>query len=396
MPKGALTNLKVLDLTTYRAGPYCTKLLADFGAEVIKIEKPATGDPMRSIGPFVDNKPGLERSIPFHWLNTNKQSITLNLQSRELFDELLSKVDVLVESFSPEDKKKWNLDYARINKINPSLIMTSISNFGQTGPYQDYQAEEIVINAMSGSMMATGDHDRQPLCPGPAVAQYTAGLHAYLGTLIALFRRGISSEGDHVDVSIHESALENIELQLVGYLHHGKVARRNNDEHLLVPWQLQACQDGYVAAIGAPVRHWLKAAPMFEEPRLLEEPYRHMSGRIQHRQEFEALFKPWLERHNKKDIYHMGQSRGLSFGHLASLAEAFQSKQHEARNFFVETEPHPVVGTLRICSSPFRGSSSSWQTGRAPLLGEHNEQIYGNLLNYSATELAHLKEEGAI
>ena len=92
----------------------------------------------------------------------------------------------------------------------------------------------------------------------------------------------------------------------------------------------------------------------------------------------------------------MGQSRGLSFGHLASLAEAFQSKQHEARNFFVETEPHPVVGTLRICSSPFRGSSSSWQTGRAPLLGEHNEQIYGNLLNYSATELAHLKEEGAI
>jgi crotonobetainyl-CoA:carnitine CoA-transferase CaiB-like acyl-CoA transferase len=397
MSAGILSHLKVLDFTHFRAGPYCTRLLAGYGATVIKVERVGTGDPLRQQGPFVENQPGLERSIPFHWFNGNKQSITLNLKHPAALDflrPLIETVDVLVENFMPGVMDRLGLSYDALRQINPRIVVASISNFGQTGPYRDYRAEEIVLYAMSGGMSLTGDRDHPPLASMPPIAQCTAGMHAYIGILMALHR--CDSEGEHVDVSIQESALENVEVKLAEALQLGKVAKRNGDRHVLVPWECYPAADGYAAIIGGPMRRWKQAALMFEDADLLAPPMDHVIGRIQNREATEAKLKPWISSHSKMEIYHKGQEKGLAFGYLASLAEAFQSRQHEARQFFQETDPHPEVGTLKACGAPFHPSKSQWQMGRAPLLGEHNELVYGNGLHHSTKQLDQLKQEGLL
>lgn len=398
MAEQALSHLRVLDLTHYIAGPYCTKLMAGFGANVIKIERPHNGDKVRSVGPFFQEPPDLETSIPFLWLNTGKKSITLNLKSetgREIFKKLAHQADVVVENFSPRVMPGLGLSYEVLQDMNPRLVMTSISNFGQTGPYRDYQADEIVEYALSGLMYLTGDPAKPPLAAGPAISQYCAGMHAYIATLLALYQGRASGSGQYIDVSIQECAMDNIEISLVEYLHEGKIAKRTDDRHPLVPWQLYPCEDGYAAVIGGPVRHWKRAADLFEEPRLLDKKYEHMAGRVKYRDEVEALIQPWLSGHQKKDIYHAGQARHLAFGYLATLAEVFEASQHRAREFFVEID-HPVVGKHPYCGAPFRPLATPWQSARAPLLGEHNEAIYGELLGYSPEEIQQLTEEGVL
>src|SRR5579871_5808423 len=260
MPEYALSDLRVIDLTHHISGPFCTKLMAGFGADVIKIEKPGSGDGLRRIGPFYGNIEGPENSIPFLWLNTAKRSMTLNLKKTEARDILLQLIrgaSILIENFAPGDMARFGLTFDLIHKINPRLIMTSISNYGQTGPYTDYQAEEITAYAMSGLMQLTGRPDRQPLSSGPAMTQYTAGIQAYIATTLAICHRATTGTGQHVDVSIQESGLGNIEVALAEYLHAGKKANRTGDEHPLVPWKLYPCKDGYAAIIGGPMRHWV-------------------------------------------------------------------------------------------------------------------------------------------
>ncbi|MEE8471140.1 MAG: CoA transferase, partial [Dehalococcoidia bacterium] len=177
----ALSDVKVLDLTWHIAGPYCTKLLADYGAEVIKVEKPGEGDPTRRMGPFFKDDPHSEKSGPFLHLNTNKKGITLNLKTatgKKILRELVADVDVLVESFRPRVMLGLGLDYPALEKINPGLVMVSISSFGQTGPYRDFKASEIVEYAMGGEMCSTGIADRDPLKIGGNVVQYQAGTTA--------------------------------------------------------------------------------------------------------------------------------------------------------------------------------------------------------------------------
>ncbi len=399
MSVGMLSHLKVLDLSHYVAGPYCTRLLAGYGAEVIKLERVATGDRLRQQGPFVEDKPGLERSIPFHWLNGGKQSITLNLkhsQALDLLSPLIAAADILVESFSPGVMERLGLSYESIQRINPRIVMTSISNFGQDGPYRDYRAEEIVLYAMSGGMSLTGDREKPPLNSGTLITQYTAAMHAYIGTLMALHRRGTDGDGEHVDVSIQESALENVEVKLAEALQLGKVAKRNNDRHVLVPWECYPARDGYVAMIGGPMRKWKQGAAMFEDSSLREPPFDHVFGRIRNRETFEARLKPWIAQRNKEEIYHEAQQRGLAFGYLATLAEVSQSSQHQARDFFQATDSHPEVSSLKACSAPFRPLNSQWQMGRAPLLGEHNPLVYSDRLGYPPSKLKQLQQEGVI
>ncbi|MGD1803977.1 CaiB/BaiF CoA transferase family protein [Dapis sp. BLCC M126] len=393
MRQGALSGLKVIDLTQYIAGPYCTKLLAGFGAEVIKVEPPS-GDPVRHIGPFVDSKPGIERSIPFHWLNSGKKSVTLDLETPkgiEDLKQLIAGADVLVENFYPTVMSKLGLSYDQIREINPAIVMTSISNFGQDGPYRNYRANEAILYAMSGCMESTGDTDKPPLAAGPAVSQYTAGMYAYFGTLVALFQRGDSGIGQHIDVSIQESALENVQMRAVAYLHTGQRKPRNSSNRDWAPWQCYPCRNGYAAVLGGPHRHWRKGASLFEEPRLLEDRFLYVFDRAKAHDEVESLIKPWLMRHDKEEIFELGLARGFAFGYLATMAEAFEFKQHQEREFFLETESHPEVGRLKSCQAPFRLSNSSWYMGRSPLLGEHNQVIQGQS---SLIERNRVKENG--
>jgi crotonobetainyl-CoA:carnitine CoA-transferase CaiB-like acyl-CoA transferase len=290
---------------------------------------------------------------------------------------------------------RLGLDDATLAGLNDRLIRTSITNFGSSGPYRDYRASEAVLYALSGGMVATGDPKRPPLAPGPSVTQYTAGMYAYIGTLMALYRRETTGRGERVEVSIQESALENVEVHLAENLHLGQTARRTDDEHAMVPWQCHPCKDGRAAIVGGPIRRWLKAAPLFEEPRLVDEPFRDMGGRIKNRRAFEGLIAPWLSSHGKEEIFHAGQKRGLAFGYLATLAEAMRSPQHQARGFF-RTVEHPECGELTLCGPPFRVERDGWTDARAPLLGEHSDEVLEGLLRRTPGDIAALRAEGVL
>ena len=398
MSAGALSNLRVIDLTHYIAGPYCTKLMAGFGAEVIKIERPETGDKMRSLGPFYKGERGCERSIPFLWLNTGKKSITLDIRStkgRTILKDLIKTADVVVENFSPRVLAELELDYDSIAKVNPDVVMTSISNYGQTGPYRDYKAEEIEAYAMSGLMYLTGHPDRPPLNSGPALTQYTAGMNAYTATLIALFHRGITGKGQHVDVSIQETSLTNVEWSLAECLQLEKDKKRNDDHHMMVPWEGYECKDGYAAVVCGPVRHWCNAANIFDNDEHFNKKYRHCLARMWYRDEYEEILKPSIKKHTKKELFHLGQEQKLAFGFQADLEEAVQSPQHKSREFFVPIE-HPEVGSHGYCGAPFKMSETPWKDCRAPLLGEDNEAVYQEVLGFSKQEVQDLAKEGVV
>jgi CoA:oxalate CoA-transferase len=201
MPEGALADITVLDLTHHIAGPYCTKLLATYGAEVIKIERPGTGDPARQAGPFPGDIPHLEKSGLFLHLNTNKQSVTINLQharGQTLVRELVKQVDVVVENFAPRVLPALGLSYADLEPLNPRLVMTSISNFGQTGPYRDWRAQDIVIYAMGGAMNITGLPDREPLRLALNLMAYQGGNVAATATMTGVLGAGRLGTGQYI------------------------------------------------------------------------------------------------------------------------------------------------------------------------------------------------------
>jgi crotonobetainyl-CoA:carnitine CoA-transferase CaiB-like acyl-CoA transferase len=395
-----LSQLNILDLTHVRAGPFCTRLFAGFGARVIKIERPGVGDRLRRSGPFVDGVAGAERSIPFLWLNAAKDSVTLDLKSPrgcELLLELARRSHLLIENFAPGVMARLGLDAVRLREVNPRLVVVSISNFGQDGPYRDFKADESVLYAMSGGMIATGDPDKPPLASGPAITQYTAGLHAYIAALAALGRVGRGGDAEHVDVSIQESALENVEIHLSEYAQDGKVARRNGDQHPLVPWRAYPCRDGYAAVIGAPMRRWPEAARRLfgEESPLAAPEMAHAGARIARRADVESLVRDWLRSRDKQDVYRDGQAAGLAFGFVAGLAEVLASPQHAARGFIGEFDAHPLLGRLAGCTAPFRGRGWTWRMGRAPLLGEHTDAVLSEL-GLPAQEASRLAAAGVV
>ncbi|MHC4455474.1 MAG: CaiB/BaiF CoA transferase family protein [Planctomycetota bacterium] len=399
MSASALSHLRVIDLTHCVAGPYCTKLLAGFGAEVIKVERPETGDKLRTIGPFFEDKADPERSIPFLWLNTGKKSITLNLKKEkgvEIIQHLLRDADILVENFSPHVMPGLGLSYEKLCEINPNLIVTSISNFGRSGPYRDYKAEEIVEYALCGGMYLTGDPDKEPLNSGPAVCQYTAGMYAYIASLMAIFQRETSEGSQHIDVSIQDCALGNLEISLVNYLQgENSIPKRSGDRHPMVPWELYDCKDGSISLIGGPVRHWLNAADFFQEPELFQKKFYHIADRIENREDFEKLLRPRVQQFEKMDLFALGQNNKLAFGYLATPDDVLTSPQHRERRFF-EAVDHPEVGRHRYCGAPYKLSETPWQTVRAPLLGEHNQVVYGDQLGFCGQDFESLKKEGII
>ena len=377
MPDGALTPLSILDLSEEIAGPFCARLLAGYGADVIKVECPH-GDPTRRWGPFVGGLPDPERSAPFLWLNAGKRGLVLDLANpsgRERLLALVARADVVIESGTPGRLASLGCDYEAMRAANPRVVLVSITPFGQTGPYCDFAAPEIVLAALAGLMHLTGDPGAPPLVGAPAVTQYTAALCAYVATLAALFQRGTDGPGQHIDISIHECALDNIEVALIEHDRLGTAAKRTGDQHTLVPWQLYPCRDGHVAIIGGPVRRWRAAAPLFESPPLVSEEFLHIADRMRRRDEVAALLRPWLDRHGKEEIFHAGQKGGLAFGFLATLDEVLASPQHRARGFF-QTVHHPVAGPQTYCGAPFRLARSPWRPGRAPLVDEHHGAVF--------------------
>jgi crotonobetainyl-CoA:carnitine CoA-transferase CaiB-like acyl-CoA transferase len=405
MAEAALADLRVLDLTHQIAGPYCTKLLADYGAEVVKIERPDGGDPARRYGPFPHDQPHLEKSALFLHLNTNKRGITLNLKTaagKEMFTELVRQVDVVVENFSPRVMPALGLSYDMLKQVNPRLVMTSISNFGQTGPYRDYKAQDILLYAMGGAMHQTGVAEREPLKLAGNLMQYHGGTLAATATLVGVYGTQLQGIGQHVDVSLFEAHAGTVDRRstfLAAYAYAGEEVRRQSaGSQGLLPRGIYPCQDGYVC-IHVTNEWWPRLARMLDRPEWLTDPkFATPAGRLQVEQqaEFDAIFYPWLLERTKQEIMERAQAARVLATAVNSPEDVLNDRHFQARGFFVEVN-HPDAGGVKQPGPPFNMTESPWRIRRcAPRLGQHNEEIYSGILGLSREELMVLREQEVI
>jgi len=374
--------------------------LGALGADVIKVERPGQGDGARRLGPFFKDDPHPEKSGLFLSLNHNKKSITLNLKTEtgvKMFKELVTEADIVVENFRPGVMASLGLDYEVLDKINPALVMTSISNFGQTGPYRDYKATELVLEAVGGLVYTIGDYDREPIKYGLSQIQYDAGKTAALATMMALYGRAQDGLGQHIDVPIVESAMFPIEsLHMNGYIYLGAVGRRSPKIGGAVTMDkyLQA-KDGWVLPIFYGYVDWYEFARFMESEELANPEYESMEGRLFHCGEVEAIMAKVVEKWNKREIYRKAMDWRFAWAVVQTPDEVVGCPHLKERGFYAEVE-HPVVGRLRYPGLPFTMSETTWHIGRAPLLGEHNEEIYIGELGLSKETLTTLKGAGVI
>lgn len=396
MPEQALTGVKVLDLSHCIAGPYCTRILAGFGADVIKIEKPGEGDPARRMGPFLNDEAGPERSGLFLYLNSNKKSITLNLKSNtgvKIFKELLKDADVLVESFKPEVIKRLGLDYQSLEKLNPRLIMTSVSNFGQTGPYRDYKTSHIVAWGMSGGRYNDGEPGRRPVQGGGWLTDYVAGVYGLAGTTTALYQLYKTGNGQHVDVSILEGMMLMPIYPAVQYSYLKEIHTGGGKARV----GIMPCKDGYIGLMMYQLMHWQLMCAFLGMPELAEDPrFQTVKDVIEHLDEARAIMAPLVKDREKMELFQSGNEWRIPLALVPTTQEILDSPQHQARGFFEEVD-HPVIGRVTMPGAPFKMGKTPWQLkSPAPLLGEHNEEVYCQLLGYSKEDLVRLRGQGVI
>ncbi len=399
MTDKALSGIKVLDLTHYIAGPYCTKLLADYGAEVIKIERPGIGDGSRQLGPFYGDDPNPEKSGFFLYLNTNKMGITLNLKSKaglKIFKELARDTDILVENFSPGVMGRLGLDYESLEKINPHLVMTSISNFGQSGPYRDFKSSELVADAMGGWMTVIGDPERNPLKPGGSQAQFVGGLFGAVGTMTAFFSREEKGIGQHVDISLMEAVLY-IQMNITStYSYHEHITKRAGNFVWPPPGSILPCRDGYIGVIAVTTSQWEALCDWMERPDMKEDP--NFLTSVDRTENYDLLMAnliPWLAEHDAEELFREGQKRRIPFAIPTSSEMLLASPHLKERGYFVEVD-HPVTGKVIYPGAQVKMGDLPYELKPAPLLGEHNEEIYGDRLGYSKEGLVKLREQGVI
>ncbi|MCJ7509697.1 MAG: CoA transferase [Dehalococcoidia bacterium] len=400
MAETALDGVKVLECCQMISGPYCGKLLADLGADVIKVEEPPAGDAARTRGPFPGDAPHPEKSGLFLYLNTNKLGITLNLgtaSGRQVFQRLAEQADVLIEDRPPGEMAKIGLDYASLSAINPRLIVTSITPFGQTGPYRDYKSYHLNLYHASGhsSFFYVAPRDRQEgslVVAGGEVGDYDGGLSAAVATLAALFARLATGQGQHIDISKFEALLS---------LERVVVARFANTPDP-PPWPgmvggLMPCKDGHVVVTAVQSHQWQALTELMGNPAWAQdEKCRDEPTRAQHRDELQPLLEEWSVQHDKDELYHKGQALGVPIGPVRTVAEIMHWPQARQRGFFAHLD-HPQAGRLEYPTAAYRMSETPWRVERAaPLLGEHNEQVYCGRLGYSPEQLAGMAADGTI
>ena len=403
MPDQALSDVKVLDFTNYVAGPYCTKLLADYGADVVKVERPDGGDRARRMGPFPQDIPHPEKSGIFLHLNTNKRGITLDLKTRaavNIVRELVKEVDLVVESFRPGTMARFGLDYASLKEINPRLVMTSISNFGQTGPYRDFRAADIMFYGMGGEMYSTGLRDRDPLNLATNVVLYQAGAAAAVATMGAVYAAMGQGPGQQVDVSIMETQVGSIDRRmsnLVAFQYTGETIGRGPFGTSGYPNGLYECEDGYLLVSGGRA-YFPRVVRMLGEPEALTDARwstREAQGDAGMKAEFEEYFQAWIKPRKKYDAWRIAQDARVLSGPLNNIADLIKDPVFDERGAFADIS-HPEAGDLKYPGRPFIMNESPWSVNRpAPLLGQHNGDILGGL-GYSGDDVVRLQQQGVI
>ncbi|MBT4074813.1 MAG: CoA transferase, partial [Chloroflexi bacterium] len=376
-----------------------------FGAEVIKVEPPGEGDVARKVGPFPDESEDPEASALYLYLNTGKKGLTLDLSSDEgasLLKELVAQADVLVENFVPGTMESMDLDYSTLSAINPRLVMASISNFGQTGPYRNYRADTMVEMALSGQMYVNGHPDREPLSSTGYQPSYQAALYAYSGIVAALLARDRDGTGQHVDISIQEAMASEHQFTLNGFTATGRIRMRAGNRYgsvhptTILPCKASNGKPGLVSlGISDPTQYVL-FLQLLDMSELLDDPrFANPTLCANNHEEFNALINPWFMEHTAEEIVHALQDNRIPAAFVNEVNEVLEDPQYEYRGFWKEID-HPTAGTNRYAGLPYHLTEAPPVYERANLLGEHTDEVLTSKLGYDADRLAKLREDGVI
>jgi len=406
MTKGALSDLKVIEWGEFISAPYCAKLLADLGAEVIKIEAPGVGDEARRFGPFPGDVPHPEKSGLFLYCNTNKLGITLDVRKatgKKILLTLIKEADIFIENHPPQEMEKLDLDFESLKKINPKLIMTSLTPFGQTGPHRNYKATDLVSFHMGGyGYHITGAVDDPnsdpPLKPRGHHANFAAGITGAAATLSAVFARKKTDRGQHVDISEQEAQVPFVFGNVANYTYEGKGNNRSRSKN--PPTGIVAvlpAKDGAVSISPRENHLWARWVEVMGNPEWAkDERFKDRASRVKHWSDLQPLIAEWTKEHPKDEIYRTAQAKRVPVFPVNTIEAVFQAEQFTARGFFKEID-HPVAGTLTYPTAPYQFSRTPWEVIKpAPLLGEHNEAILCQRLGYSKSDLVKLREGGII
>jgi crotonobetainyl-CoA:carnitine CoA-transferase CaiB-like acyl-CoA transferase len=400
--KGALEGIKVVELAESVAAPFCAKILADSGAEVIKFEPPGTGDVSRKRGLVYDDTSSTEKSELFLYLNSNKLSCTLNINSsggREIFRRVVKDAFVLIEDKQPSLMQELELDYGHLSELNPGLVMASITPFGQTGPRRDYKGYYLNTfhSGVEGYITPGGStfFDRPPINAAHFFGEYEAGAIAAGAVMIALYNRITHGQGQHVDISKQEALLSLNRPDHYRCFNGGSITTRFNRG-----WKLAGvipCKDGYIEFCPNQDVEWTRLMELMGNPEWSQdEKFKNPASRQEHGAEAKQHIAEWLSQYNKEDICVQAQAKGIPFAPYRTVKETAESTQLKARGFFVEID-HPLAGRLEYPSVPYRFSSiQNMATKPAPLLGEHNKTVYYDRLGYTEEELVKLRASGDI
>ena len=392
----ALSGLRVLDIGHQIAGPCCARLLADHGADVIKIERPELGDLARRMGPYVGEEAHPEKSLTFLYLNYNKRSMTLDLkrtEGRQVLLDLVRSADILVENFEPSFLPSLGLGYADLASVNPRLIVTSITNFGQTGPRRDWRGNDLIDYALSGCMYISGTANREPLKHGQFQSGYVGGLAGVVPTLAAVYMRTITGEGQHADISIADALTSTLVMTIPYYAYMGETPRRRDDSGAY--GNCTPVRDGWIIPHATRSRDWSDFCDVIEEPRLLDPKFATPKGKIAHAEELDRLLHEALMKLDRFPLFHKANKKRLLFGVVEPPEDLANCEQMAARNFYHEID-HPVAGRLRYPGQTFETTANGFAIRRRPpLLGEHTDEILGDL-GYPQTKIDSLRQAGAL
>ncbi|MGQ9586360.1 MAG: CaiB/BaiF CoA transferase family protein [Anaerolineae bacterium] len=393
----ALSGLLVLDLSRVLAGPYCTMILGDLGAEVIKVEVPGQGDETRQWGPPWAGG----ESAYYLSANRNKKSITLNLKSergRDIARELARRADILVENFRTGTMEGWGLGYESLQAINPGLVYCSITGYGPDGPYKDRPGYDFVIQAEGGIMSITGPEEGPPYKVGVAIVDITAALFACIAILAALQERSRSGQGQRIDVSLLESQVAWLANVASNYLVSGERPKRYGNAHPnVVPYEAFETADGYVTlGIGNDRQYqtFCREAGceyLAEDPRFATNP-----DRVQNRATLIPLLQEVFRRKTTEEWIRLFFEMGIPGGPINTVDQVFQHPQVQARGMVVEV-PHPAAGAVRLVRSPLNLSRTPTRVrSHPPLVGEHTGEVLSRLLGYTEGEIRALRSEGVV
>jgi crotonobetainyl-CoA:carnitine CoA-transferase CaiB-like acyl-CoA transferase len=381
MVAGALDGLRILEVGRFVGAAYATKLLADLGADVVKVEPLEGGDPTRLRGPFPSGVPHPERSGFFLYLNANKRGIALDLcrpRGRDAFDSLVASADLLVQDVHPTEMAAHGLDWERLHALNPRLVMTSIAPFGVTGPRAHWRATDLVSWCAGGVAVLNGDPAHPELPPLRAFGQqagFQAGLNAAIPSLAALFARYATGAGEHIEVSVQESVAAILELTFEFWPYCGLVASRLGAKPIQ-PLCFMECRDGWIFVCCVEEHQWRQFVEIMGNPDWAGlELFENRLARDANFDALQALLQEWCREQSVHELYEAAQHRRVPFAPVSTMGDLLDSPHLRARGFFA-TIDHPEAGTVTMPGAPYRFSQTPWTLRRpAPCLGQHTDEV---------------------